>query len=271
MSLLTHLLTVLITFPLKGSGQSKLLTDLYHQTHLESEGKTKWIQLGSTGIYKEKGWNDFRSPYDNLNDRAIAEDELLTVHGDSACILELAGLYGGQRQLRNWLPRVARSKEAVAAKGAVHLVHGNDVSRAIIGAHESLRAHKAKQFGSVILAEAEGQATSGNGMNVPKSVGGRRWPVTDLHCYDWWDLAMQFGAYTRENVAGAGVDPSTLKGTDASKLKYEEWVLELMDEHQVRALPRDTTSKGMDRLVDGRAFWTVVGLWPIEGRADRRE
>ena len=261
--------TVLITFPLKGRGQSKLMTDLYEQTHPQAEDDTSWMQLGSTLIYKNPGWSDFRSTYDNLDDRARAEDELLVLHGDRACILNLVGLYGGQRQLRHWLPRVAKSKANCAAKGAVHMIHGNDVARAIIGAHLSLNGEsKTKQ-------EYKDDTSTKTFLSVPETVGGLHWPVSDLHSYDWWDIFMQFGSYAREQAiaAAASGDSATinlLKGTKPEDLQYEKWVLELMAERGIRALPRDKKGDGIEKLIDGRAFWEVIGDAPVEGRADRR-
>ena len=248
---------------MRGADQSKHLTDLYHKAHSGVKESSNWIQLGSTLNYKNEGWTDYRSPYDSLNDRAVAEDELLALYGDRACILNLAGLYGGQRQLRHWLPRVARDKQAVAGKGAVHMVHGNDVSRAIIGAHFSFLKNRTTSHISTPSAQ--------HSHSKPQSVGGWHWPITDLHCYDWWDLFMQFGSYARQHAESGGVSEAILKGTKPEELQYEKWVLELIDERGIRALPRDKTGEGMGRLVDSRTFWDVIGLWPVEGRADRRE
>jgi hypothetical protein len=39
-----------------------------------------------------------------------------------------------------------------------------------------------------------------------------------------------------------------------------KWVGELMDEHQVRALPRSMEQLG--RCYDSREFWTTFGLMP---------
>ena len=36
--------TVLITFPLQGTGQSRLLTELYARTHAHAEVPTRWVQ-----------------------------------------------------------------------------------------------------------------------------------------------------------------------------------------------------------------------------------
>jgi hypothetical protein len=152
--------TILITFPLKGEGQSKHLLTLYRATHSSSE--PRWIQLGSTGIFTSPAWNDERSEYDQSNTRAIAEDELLSV--GHSCVLDLAGLYGGARDPRNWLARVAKTKDQLKAKGAVHFIHGADVSRAVLAAHRNF-----------------------------SHVHGKRWIIADLRTHDWWELAIRWG------------------------------------------------------------------------------
>ena len=231
---------MLITFPLKGDRQSKLLTDLYGETHEKIADAVRWIQLGSTGIFTEKGWNDSDSAYDKSNARAVAEDELLSHLGNRACVLNLAGLYGGTRHPQNWVTRVAKSKSEVKAKLAVHLIHGRDVSRAIIAAHDKF-----------------------------EKVGGKRWIVMDLHVYDWWDLFLSWGKYARES-AGEGVWERArevdIEGDGDGGLEYERWVVELMGEEGVRALPRGIESLG--RVLDGRGFWSAVGGAPEEGRAN---
>lgn len=62
--------------------------------------------------------------------RAIAEDELRDLRG---CVLNLVGLYGGERDPKNWVMRVAITKEEVKGKLALHLVHGADVAWTIVG------------------------------------------------------------------------------------------------------------------------------------------
>lgn len=148
--------TILITFPLKGLNQSKQLVSLYRQAH---GAANKWIQLGSTGIFTDPLWNDHNSSYDKEDPRAIAEDELLGLQG---CVLNLAGLYGGERNPRTWVVRVARTKAEVKGKKVVHLIHGQDVARAIIAVH---------------------------GNFTP----GKRWLLTDLRVNDWWDLIQTWG------------------------------------------------------------------------------
>lgn len=155
--------TVLITFPLKGVNQSKQLVSLYRQAH---GAANQWIQLGSTGIFTDPQWNDHNSSYDKDDARAIAEDELLGLEG---CVLNLAGLYGGERNPQNWVLRVARTKAEVKAKKVVHLIHGRDVARGIIAVH--------------------GHFTSG-----------KRWLLTDLRVNDWWDLILSWGPEVQANA-----------------------------------------------------------------------
>lgn len=160
--------TILITFPLTGTGQSKQLVERYTSTH-DTRTKPNWIQLGSTGIFTNgNGWNTHRSPYDKQNARAIAEDELLSLPGTSSAVLNLAGLYDDSddaaRNPRKWVSRVAKSKADVHGKKALHLIHGEDVAGGIVAAHE--------RFGKV---------------------RGQRWILTDLWVYDWWGLMMDWG------------------------------------------------------------------------------
>jgi hypothetical protein len=71
--------TVLVTFPLKGHGQSKTIIGLYRAAH---GAKNNWIQLGATSIFNQlpDDWSDDNSPYDKEDARAIAEDELMGYH-----------------------------------------------------------------------------------------------------------------------------------------------------------------------------------------------
>jgi hypothetical protein len=106
--------TVLITFPLTGTGQSKKIVELYrtvHSSNQSSSSTPNWIQLGSTGIFSAPGWNDQTSPYNKENARAIAEDELLHLNICSSTVLNLSGLYDDEkRKPQNWVARVAKTK-----------------------------------------------------------------------------------------------------------------------------------------------------------------
>ncbi|KAH7385965.1 hypothetical protein BKA66DRAFT_461242 [Pyrenochaeta sp. MPI-SDFR-AT-0127] len=188
--------TVLITFPLNGHGQSKTIVGLYRSIH---GAKNNWIQLGSSGIFNQlpHSWSVDDSPYDKSDTRAIAEDELKDLGG---CVLNLSGLYGGQRVPRTWLPRLGQSREDVKKRGAVHFIHGEDVARAIIATHRNFTP-------------------------------GKRWILADLRVYDWYDLIMSFSAMA-EDVEESQQERNT-------RQKFAQWVGELMEEEGVRALPRE--------------------------------
>ena len=199
---------------------------LYRSVHGDVNN---WIQLGSTGIFAAPHWNDNNSPYDKENLRAIAEDELLALGG---CVLNLAGLYGGERNPKNWVVRVAKTKAEVKGKKALHLIHGEDVGRAIVAVHQ----------------------------NFTK---GKRWLVTDLRVYDWWDLIQDWGTEVKASVA------ETLGESVARDLRYPEWVGELMIEEKVKALPRSAEELG--RVLDSRTFWEEMRIWPSKGRVPTSE
>ncbi|KAL5119806.1 hypothetical protein ACEQ8H_002167 [Pleosporales sp. CAS-2024a] len=215
--------TVLVTFPLTGHGQSKAIIGLYRSAHGQ---QNNWIQLGSTGIFNQvpDDWSTDSSPYDKSDARAVAEDELLELHG---CVLNLSGLYGGVRVPRNWLPRLAQSKEDVRKRGAVHFVHGEDVARAIVATHQNFTPSK-------------------------------RWIIADLRVYDWYDLIMSFAAMTEEHQAAADEKDHALRQ------QFTQWVGELMVEEGTRALPREMSQLG--RKLDSRGFWAHHKLWPRHPR-----
>ena len=130
--------TILVTFPLTGKGQSKLLKQGYDAVHASKlgEGGVHVIQLGSTGIWQieqDSIWSTRHSPYNTASPRAVAEDELLSLGG---CVLNLAGLWGGERQPKNWVGRVAKNKEDVKGKKSLHIVHGQDVARSVLAVVE---------------------------------------------------------------------------------------------------------------------------------------
>ncbi|POS79449.1 hypothetical protein DHEL01_v202153 [Diaporthe helianthi] len=224
-SLLPRARHVLITFPLKGKGPSALLTTTYKETH---GATSRFIQLGSTGIWQHEPeqapWLDRRSPYKADDQRAVAEDELLGLGG---CVLNLAGLWGGERDMRDWVDRVASTKEAVRGKTSLHMVHGVDVARVIAG---------------VIQAAGEGDDSGWD------SVGrAQRWMVTDGFVYDWWSL---FAAWS-----STGED-------DSKPTEQARWVYELMSEDGVRALPRSMEALG--RCYDTRELWKTLDITPLK-------
>jgi hypothetical protein len=238
---------VLITFPLKGKGPSGKLVEMYDKTHhpgspspSPSASPTKWIQLGSTGVYTAAEWVDCSTPIDPTNERGIAEDELISLHG--GCVLNLAGLYGAQRQPGNWIPRVAKTKDQLGAKGALHLIHGVDVARAIV---------------AVVMEDDAAPGTDAS------TLFGRRWIISDCASYDWWQIVWDFngesseeGVVCDENGPGMVVVPERA----ATKRTHRGWVMDLMEQKGVRGLPRPSELLG--RKLDGREFWARVQLTP---------
>ena len=164
--------TILITFPLRGIGQSKKLVDFYSETHTS---RPHYILLGSIGIWQvggQAGWLDRHSPYDTKNERAIAEDEMMQSGG---CIMNLAGLWGGARSAQRFVRRAASTKSKLKCKGSLHLIHGRDVARAIYAVHKEWP-------------------------------GPSRWILTDQFVHDWWALLAEWGsagaAETEEDATG---------------------------------------------------------------------
>lgn len=226
---------ILITFPLYGTGPSKLLVTAYTATHLregtsDSSSKFRFIQLGSTGIWQGKEgqtanqgpWLTRHSPYDKSNPRAVAEDELLSLDG---CVLNLSGLWGGQRDPKHWVgSRVGKTKDEVAAKKSLHLIHGMDVARAILA------------------------VVQGGGGKWESAGKGQRWMLTDGFVYDWWALFVGW---------------ADLKGDEEDPTDQAKWVLELMREgERVKGLPRSMEQLG--RCYDTREFWSTFGIVPLK-------
>jgi len=135
--------TVLITFPITSKEGTRHLYNFYSKTHSAQKESFQWIQLGSTGIWSIENqdlWVTRHSPYDKGNARAGAEDELLALGG---CVLNLAGLWGGERVVKHWVDRVAGSKEMLRGKGSLHMIHGLDVARAILAVHRNFKQYAA--------------------------------------------------------------------------------------------------------------------------------
>jgi len=244
--------TVLITFPIVKAGAATRLVKLYQSSGSslgpEGRGRARFIQLGTTGIWgsdrnrtaianqpTQHRWYDRHSPF-LANDRAIVESELLALSpGVPTTVLNLAGLWGGSRSMRNWVDKVAPSKEVLQNKGSLHMIHGLDVSRAILAVHAN-------------FTKASGQ----------------RWILSDGRVYDWWDLASAWGS--RPSTAG----PSDLDGPgddgDEGRGAQARWVRELMQEQGVKALPRNVEDLG--RALDSRDFWFQFGLSPVQARLE---
>jgi hypothetical protein len=231
---------VVVVFPLTDKGSSNRLTSSYVATHPRLRGKVRFVQLGSSGIYQIPGqplWIDRHSRHDRSKPRAVAEDELLDLGG---CVLNLSGLWGGSRHPRNWVDKVAKTKDQVASKTSLHLVHGRDVAIAIVAVFERWD-------------------------DAPTDCAGQRWLVTDGFVYDWWSLFARWSHPVESNDHDDhdhddhDDDDHDVATTEPSR--QSRWVFELMEtDDRVRALPRSAELLG--RCYDGREFWRVFKVSP---------
>lgn len=260
--------TVLITFPLLGCSQADQFITSFRATH---QVRAQFIQLGSSGIWQipqPELWITRHSRYDVSDSRAQAEDTLM---GHGGVVLNLSGLWGGERQPRNFVSRLFRSKTDVMAKTSLHMVHGRDVARGIVAVMEAWP-------------------------------GASRWLVTDGFVYDWWALLAGWGDSSSSSSPGhsqsssKSVERDGKSGSDSSKFVKEDdrpdpvqekqttdetndsmtridsdahgkvltWVRECMREENVRALPRDMQLLG--RCYDSREFWDTFHLTPVRAR-----
>jgi len=169
--------TVLITFPV--TENVKALVDGYQKTRsgMGKDARVNWIQLGSIGPFiQTAGWVDRHTGVEPVP-RRVQEEELLK--HTSATILHLAGLWGsGKRYPVYWVERIAPNQSALAVKGSLHLIHGEDVARAILAVH--------RNFGKL---------------------AGQRWCLTDLRVYDWWELVSSWTPSAQNGERDIAEDP----------------------------------------------------------------
>ncbi|KAF8857838.1 hypothetical protein BDZ45DRAFT_705040 [Acephala macrosclerotiorum] len=182
--------TLLVTFPIKGKDAMKYFLENYEKTH-DKKRDYHVILLGSTGIWSIEGqdmWVTRYSKYDVEDKRAEAEDWLMERGGN----------------VKHWIDRVASTKEQLKSKTSLHMIHGEDVARAIIAVQRQWNDGK-----------------------------GQRWMLTDLVVYDWWELILGFGG-----------ELDSENGNNERARKQVRWVGELMRENSVRALPRSMEQLG---------------------------
>lgn len=235
---------VVVVFALKDSTAAKELVLNYEALVAErgNDVRPRWCILGSTGNWGP-GIHTSSSPVTSPSPRSLSEDAVLAATARRAIILNLAGLYGGStRHPINWLSKVAGSQEKLAAKASLHLVHGDDVARAVIAVWQSV-------------------ANNNNGSGThpsPASLWGRRWIVTDGRVYDWWQLATQLPT------------PAT------TRKQYEEWVTDLRKEYGITSLPRPVADPlvpsqqpphFLERALSSTEFWDVIDSKPSRGPA----
>lgn len=76
-----------------------------------------------------------------------------------------------------------------------------------------------------------------------------RYLVTDTRCYDWWALIDKWMSVLEIDNISAGGD-----------LRYREWLTELLQEQEVKTLPRPQEQLG--RVLDSDEFWKTMGILP---------
>jgi len=77
--------------------------------------------------------------------------------------------------------------------------------------------------------------------------------LTDTIVYDWWLLILGFAGEIDDE-----------KNSDERAKTQIKWVGELMQEQNIRALPRSMQQLG--RCYDSREFWTTFGIMPVRAR-----
>ncbi|KAJ2579929.1 hypothetical protein GGH95_002856 [Coemansia sp. RSA 1836] len=127
--------SVVVTFPLKGEAEARRLIAGYLQHHRKVHGSAYtpfWVYLGSTRPFKDTPSTRHTKPDMAAGgSRVEAEEYIISVHG--GCVLNLAGLWGGERVPEKWA-RFYSDKEQLRGRlkdRSLHLIHGADVARAI--------------------------------------------------------------------------------------------------------------------------------------------
>lgn len=161
---------IVVTFPLLGAKQVDELYGEYIEGVKASfdRKETKWILLGSSRAFEGLGAtrDDKFLNRSVLPDRTEAEDESIKKYGGT--VLNLAGLWGGERQPRRFLQSVfGPNGERVISAFSLHLIHGTDIARLILKIREKMLSKEGLEPG--------------------------RWLVTDREVYDEWQLGLWEG------------------------------------------------------------------------------
>ncbi|KAJ1943096.1 hypothetical protein GGF37_002805 [Kickxella alabastrina] len=124
--------TIIVTFPLQGSAAATQLIEGYLGYH-DNKIRPQWIYLGSTRPFKEIPSTRFTKP-DIIAGGPRVEAEELIISKYKGKVLNLAGLWGGERVPEKWsrfYTEKEKLRQKLSARG-LHLVHGADVARAIL-------------------------------------------------------------------------------------------------------------------------------------------
>ncbi|KAJ3230201.1 hypothetical protein HDU78_008533 [Chytriomyces hyalinus] len=158
--------TIVITFPVLSEIAMQRLTSFYLETHAVDSQSVRWILLGTTSNFNAVNpsadpWCDRHTPLSNLTPRNAGESELLNTRANTSTVIHLTGLFDEtQRNPRNFIARIAPTKDALKARKSVHYIHGEDVARALVAVH----------------------------LKWAPDVAGQRWILSNMRVYDWWDF-----------------------------------------------------------------------------------
>ncbi|KAJ2077764.1 hypothetical protein H4R24_004925 [Coemansia sp. RSA 988] len=155
--------SVVVTFPLLGSTVTRNLIENYtrrnrHGIADSNNAAPRWIYLGSTRPFKESPSDRYTTPEVTAGGARLEAEECV-INYFGGCVLNLAGLWGGERVPSRW-GRFYTTKEKLRSRledRSLHLLHGADAARAI-------------------CAVAMSNST-------PTSLSGR-WLVSDTRVYD---------------------------------------------------------------------------------------
>lgn len=254
---------VVTVFPLK----IDLVQQLINAYEQATSCSPAWVALGSTGAWQKPGISDSNSSINPDNERAKAEEILLQMHEGNrrrTSVLNLAGLYGDERNPVNFAKRACDTKEKLEKKTSLHLVHGIDVARAILGMYHSLQnqEHSIQMWGKrwIVTGEQMRKYIIITMVRRNQLISFFSSPPffclsTDGHVYDWWQLLQ------------------TLKPIPIPN--GQSWVEELMKENDVKSLPRPwpkddkpDVPRELERALDSRSFWQGLKIQPSIGRCD---
>ncbi|KAJ1826319.1 hypothetical protein LPJ56_002238 [Coemansia sp. RSA 2599] len=127
--------SVVITFPLQGEAPAIYLLHGYldHHASTDSSAPPQWVYLGSTRPFKEVPSTRYTKPDVSAGGPRVEAEELI-IKSFNGHVLNLVGLWGGERVPEKW-SRFYTEKEKLRNRlkdRSLHLVHGADTARAIL-------------------------------------------------------------------------------------------------------------------------------------------
>lgn len=136
---------IVVVFPLRSPESVTRLVEAYESAH--PGGSARWIALGSSGAWGKGVHTSASPPSTPMSPRAESEAALLALDSSSSsssssnrrtAVLNLTGLYDDEIRLpANFAKRVGDSKDKLAGKTSLHLIHGRDLARAVVALAQS--------------------------------------------------------------------------------------------------------------------------------------